>query len=85
MVELWGYDQHSLVANSRFEDLPFTKLVADFANVRKASAGFVDSLSQNQLEIKGRAKQYNVSLRDYLRSIIRHEIHHLNIIKEKYL
>lgn len=85
LVELWGYDQNSLVANSRFEDLPFSELVADFANVRKASISFIDSLSENQLEIKGRAKQYEITLRDFLKSIIGHQIHHLNIVREKYL
>ncbi|MCE7991649.1 MAG: DinB family protein [Roseivirga sp.] len=84
-IELWGYDQNSLVANSRFNELTLKELVTDYMNVRKASASFVGSLSDSQLRIRGQARQYEVSLEDFLRSIIGHETHHINIIKERYL
>ncbi len=84
-VELWGYDQNILVANSRFEEQTFHQLVTDFVKVREASASFIDGLSDTQLKIKGWANQYEITLDDFLRSIIGHEIHHLNIIREKYL
>lgn len=84
-VQLWGYDQNFLVSNSRFDALTMQQLIADFENVRKASSSFVDGLSESQLKIKGRARQYEITLEDFLKSIIGHEIHHLNIIREKYL
>ena len=59
--------------------------MTDFINVRKATASFVDGLSDTQLEIKGWVKQHEITLENFLRSIIGHEIHHINIIKEKYL
>ncbi|MDR7132674.1 peptide deformylase [Algoriphagus sp. 4150] len=31
------------------------------------------------------AKQYEVTLDDFLKSIIGHEIHHINMIKERYI
>lgn len=85
LVQLWGYDQNFLVNNGRFDELPLQQLIADFLNVRRASISFVGALSQNQLEIKGRAKQYEVTLDDFLKTIIGHERHHINILKEKYL
>lgn len=84
LVQLWGYDQNSFVNNSRFEELTFQQLVTDFANVRKASVSFVEGLSEGQLRIKGSARQYEITLKDFLKSIIGHEQHHINIIKEKY-
>lgn len=84
-IELWGYDQNALVENSRFEDLSFQALKIDFINVRKASISFVESLSKGQLKIKGMARQYEITLEDFLKSIIGHEIHHVNIIKERYI
>jgi len=84
-VQLWGYDQNSLVSNSRFEELTMQQLIADFLAVRKASLSFIDTLSDSQLKIKGRARQYEITLEDFLKSIIGHEKHHINIIKEKYL
>jgi uncharacterized damage-inducible protein DinB len=84
-VQLWGYDEKALVANSRFEELTLRDLTQDLANVRRASISFIDTLSARQLQIRGVAKTHEVSLGDFLKSIIGHEIHHLSILKEKYL
>ncbi|NAY93338.1 DinB family protein [Muricauda sp. JGD-17] len=83
-VELWGYDQNSLVENSRFEEMTFQQLTTDFQNVRKGSISFLDGLSKSQLGIKGVANQFEITLEDFLKSIIGHEVHHINIIKERY-
>ena len=84
-VQLWGYNQETLVNNSRFDELTVQQLLTDYHNVRRASQSFVGTLSENQLKIKGWARQYEISLEDFLKSIIGHEIHHLNIINERYL
>ena len=84
-VQLWGYDQNQLVDNSRFEELTWQQLVADFQNVRNASISFVEALSENQLKIIGMAGQHEITLNDFLKSIIGHEMHHISIIKEKYV
>lgn len=83
-VQLWGYDQEFLVNNSRFDELSTQMLLVDYLNVRKASLSFLETLSPSQLKLKGMARQYEVTLEEFLRSIIGHETHHLNIIREKY-
>jgi len=83
-VTLWGYDQNRLIENSRFDGLTWQQLITDFVNVRKASVSFIEGLSENQLNITGMAQQYEVRLEDYLKSIIGHEQHHINILKERY-
>ena len=85
LIQLWGYDQNLLVNNSRFEELTLQQLKTDFLNVRKASISFVETLSEKQLKTKGMAQQYEVTLENFLKSIIGHEMHHLNIIKERYI
>ena len=84
-VQLWGYDQNFLVNNSRFEELTLQQLITDFANVRSATNSFIDTLSKRQLKIKGWAQQYEITLEDFLKSIIGHEMHHISIIKERYI
>lgn len=84
-VELWGYDQNSLVENSRFGEMTFEQLVLDLKNVRQASISFLDGLSEAQLRLKGRANEFEITLEEFLKSIIGHEIHHINSIKDKYL
>jgi uncharacterized damage-inducible protein DinB len=83
-VELWGYDQNLLVKNSRFDELPYHQLIKDFENVRRSTISFIETLSENQLKIKGMARQDEITLKEFLISIIGHQIHHLNIIKNKY-
>lgn len=85
MVELWGYDQISLVNNARFDELKIEELVEDYWNVRKASLSFVNTLSEKQLKIKGSARKYEITLEEFLKSIIGHEKHHINIIENYYL
>jgi DinB superfamily len=84
-ISLWGYDQNFLVENSCFEELTMQHLITDFMNVRKASISFIEALSENQLRIKGFAGKYEVTLEDFLKSIVGHEMHHINIIKERYI
>ena len=83
-VELWGYDQNFLVDNARFEELSIEQLITDFSNVRSTSLSFIDTLSEKQLEIKGMARQYHITLEAFLKSIVGHERHHINVIREKY-
>ena len=83
-VELWGYDQNFLVDNSRFNELMLKQLVIDYKNVRKVSLSFIESLSKNQLSLKGLANQHEITLESFLKSIIGHEKHHIDILKNKY-
>ncbi len=84
-VQLWEYDQNSLVDHSRFDELTFQQLKTDFLNVRKASISFIAGLSDSQLERKGMALQHEVTLENFLKSIIGHEMHHMKIIEERYI
>lgn len=84
-VQLWGYNQDLLVARSRFEELTLEQLIVDLQNLRKSSISFLEGLSSYQLSIKGWAKEYEVTLEAFLKTIVGHEIHHINVIKEKYL
>ncbi|MBO3697064.1 DinB family protein [Roseivirga sp. E12] len=83
-LELWGYDQESLVNGSRFDELSFVELLNDFKNVRAASISLIEGFSAFQLALKGQARQYEVTLEEFLKSIIGHERHHITIIQERY-
>ena len=84
-VELWGYDQNPLVDNARFEDLSLDQLTGDFSSVRSASQSFIRTLSNEQLNIGGKARQHEITLEKFLRSIIGHERHHISVLRNKYL
>jgi uncharacterized damage-inducible protein DinB len=84
-TQLPGYDQNLFVDNSRFDELSFRQLVTDFKNVRTATNSFIESLSDAQLRLKGAAWKYELTVEEFLKATIGHEIHHIDIIKEKYL
>ena len=45
----------------------------------------IDSLSQHQLNLKGFAWKFEMTVEEFLKATIGHEIHHIAIIKDKYL
>jgi hypothetical protein len=80
-----GYDQNILVENSRFDEQSFVQLLTDYSNVRSATISFIKSLSQEQLALKGKAWVFELTVEDFLKSTIGHELHHIEIIKQRYL
>lgn len=82
---LTGYDQEVLVNGSRFNELSLALLISGFEKVRAATKSFIESLSQEQFQLKGTAWKFTLTVEDFLRATIGHEIHHINIINERYL
>ncbi|MBC7389992.1 MAG: DinB family protein [Opitutaceae bacterium] len=80
-----GYEQDIFVNNSRFNQVDFLMLIEDFKAVRAATKTFVTILSPDQLKLKGTAWKYEISVEETLRATIGHEMHHMKVIKEKYL
>jgi uncharacterized damage-inducible protein DinB len=80
-----GYDQNVFVDNSRFDEQPASQLIQDFENVRNASNSFIQSLSKEQLLLTGTAWKYELTVEEFLKATIGHEVHHMEIIKQKYL
>jgi uncharacterized damage-inducible protein DinB len=79
-----GYDQEAFVNNSAFNDLNFAQLLQDFKNVRAATNSFINSLTDAQFKLKGAAWKYELTVEEFLKATIGHEIHHIDIIKERY-
>lgn len=80
-----GYDQDLLVDNSRFDEISWQDLLEDFQNVRNASLSFIKSLSPAQLLLTGKARKYEMTVEEFLKATIGHEMHHFGVLEEKYL
>ena len=80
-----GYDQDVLVNNSRFDEQTYNDLLDDFKNVRCATLSFIKSLSDAQLELKGKAWKYELTVEEFLKATIGHELHHIKVLKDRYL
>ena len=81
---LASFDEQFYVENSRFNELSYTQLLEDFKNVRTATNSFISNLSSEQLLLKGFAWKYELTVEGFLQATIGHQIHHVNIINEKY-
>lgn len=80
-----GYDQDVLVDNSRFDELSLAELMTDFENVRNASLSFINTLSPKLLMLTGKAWKFELTVEDFLKATIGHELHHLQILRSRYL
>jgi uncharacterized damage-inducible protein DinB len=80
-----GYDQNLFVDNSRFDEQSVSQLVNDFENVRNATISFMNALSPAQLLRTGTAWKYELTVEEFLKATIGHELHHMEVIKQKYL
>jgi uncharacterized damage-inducible protein DinB len=84
-TQLPGYDQDVLVNNSRFDELDFRYLLDDFKTVRRSTISFMQSLSDQQFQLKGLAWKFELTVEEALRATIGHEFHHMRVIRDKYL
>lgn len=80
-----GYDQNLFVDNSHFQALSLEQLILDFKNVRAATNSFIDTLSPSQFTLKGTAWKYELTVEEFLKATIGHEVHHMAILKDRYL
>ncbi|MBT30286.1 MAG: damage-inducible protein DinB [Thalassobius sp.] len=84
-TDLPGYEQDFYVDNSRFDELSLDDVLTDFENVRNASKSFIKTLSAEQLALIGKAWKYQLTVEEMLKATIGHELHHMKVLKEKYL
>ena len=80
-----GYEQNLLVENSRFDELSFDELMNDLKNVRAATNSFINALSESQLSLTGKAWKYELTVEEFLKATIGHQLHHIAVLKERYL
>lgn len=82
---LAGYDHEMFAANGRADEMSWEHLLDDFKNVRRATISLINSISAEQLQYRGNIWKFEVTLEEYLKSTIGHELHHIQVIKNKYL
>jgi len=80
-----GYDQDVLVPGARFDLFPLAQLVEDYIAVRKATLTLLRGLTDEAWLRKGTASNVTISARALACVIAGHEIHHIRIIRERYL
>jgi uncharacterized damage-inducible protein DinB len=79
-----GFEQDDYVRGAQFDRLSIADLAAEFAAVRQATLRLFESLSPEAWTRRGIANQNEVSVRALAYMIAGHELHHRQVLREKY-
>ncbi|RKP58016.1 DinB family protein [Cohnella endophytica] len=82
---LSGYDQDELMSGASFDACSFADLLEDYAAVRRSTLTLLKGLSDEAWTRSGIVNDNPSTVRAWAYIIAGHEIHHLNIVRDKYL
>jgi hypothetical protein len=80
-----GFDENLYADACNYADRSFESIVAEFSAVRQATILLLESFDDTCIEQIGTASEFPVSVRAIAFMIGGHELHHISIIKERYL
>lgn len=80
-----GYEQDDYVKNSQFDNYQFADLVEEFKNLRQANLVLFSNLADEAWSRTGKANNKEISVRALAYIIAGHELHHIGVLREKYL
>ena len=84
-IELPGFDQEIYMEKATFNTRPLEDIANELKTVRESSLYLFRSLTEEQSTQKGIASGNPVSVRALAYMIAGHEMHHIKILKERYL
>jgi len=82
---LSSFDENAYVANARFAEQELDRLVDDFVAVRRATLTLLRGMNAEESARRGTASDWPVSVRALAAIMAGHVIHHVNILRERYL
>jgi uncharacterized damage-inducible protein DinB len=84
-TDLPGFEQDDYVANSRHNEFNLIDLAAEFKLLRQSNLCLFRSLNEEERKRGGLANGKRVTVYALLYIIAGHELHHIKILKERYL
>jgi DinB family protein len=80
-----GFEQDDYVRNSNFDPYPIAELASEWESVRRATVFLFKHLEEPAWMRRGVANNAEVSVRALAYIIAGHELHHREILRERYL
>lgn len=80
-----GFDQDVYIKGIDVSKLDFKKILKEYKAVRKATIHLLKHLTEEMYMRKGTANNTETNVQKIAYFMAGHEVHHMNIIKEKYL
>ena len=84
-TELPGFEQDDYIPYSRANERSLKNILNEYATIRKATISLFENLDEAAFLRTGIANGHIVSVRALAYHIAGHELHHMNIIRERYL
>lgn len=79
-----GLDEQMMADNSNADELPVEQIIAELRAVRLATKAMFDAFNRQILETNCKFYKYEMSVLAMGFNIIGHQIHHFNVIEERY-
>jgi hypothetical protein len=83
--ELPGFDEGLYVSGAEFETRRLADLLTEYRAVRQATIALLIGLPAKAWQRRGIVNGYTASVRGLAFHIVGHELHHLRVLREKYL
>ena len=80
-----GFDENEYVDNAHFQDRTLSSLAEEFNLLRSANLFLFKSLTEKELNRSGIASERQITVRALLFVIAGHLMHHIQVIKDRYL
>lgn len=80
-----GFEQDDYVSNAAFDDCKLSDLIDEFEHVRRGNLLMFRQLTDEAWERRGVACDAEVSVRAICFIIAGHELHHMRVLRDKYL
>lgn len=79
-----GLEQNIMADNSNADELPIEQLIGELRAVRLATKAMFDTFNHRILNTNCKFYKYEMSVLAMGFNIIGHQVHHFNVIKERY-
>jgi uncharacterized damage-inducible protein DinB len=83
-AELPGFDENQYVDNATFNDRTLQNLAAELKSTRESNLYMLRALTPQQLDATGVANGNKITVLSLVYIMAGHELHHLNILNERY-
>jgi uncharacterized damage-inducible protein DinB len=80
-----GYEQNDYVRNADFDNRDLGEMAEEFATVRRATVQLFRPLNETEWMRRGKANENDVSVRALAYIIAGHELHHMEVLRTRYL
>ena len=82
---LHGFEENDYVRNGSFDNFPLAEIVNGFDSVRRSTVSLFRLMPAEASTRRGKANNAEISVRALAHIIAGHELHHMNVLRTRYL